>query len=159
MILLACNAGYGNTDLSTLPKAAVDLDGGWVTYARPKTGAPRRAKLWGETIQTIRSVLAKRRDDGPTVFITQTGNHSKSCCTNWRQFDRRGPGQRSELPQRFVDPLVDLIPETEGSFEFVLLESRDPLEQLRPRVLVDDLLPFQEGVDIVGIPLGFPEDR
>ena len=42
MILMGINCGYGESDLATLPRSAVDLDGGWVTHARPKTGAPRR---------------------------------------------------------------------------------------------------------------------
>jgi len=60
MILLGINCGYGQTDISALPMAAVDLDGGWATFPRPKTGVPRRAKLWEETVQAVREYLAQR---------------------------------------------------------------------------------------------------
>ncbi len=43
MILLGVNCGFGNADVGTLPLSALDLDGGWVDYPRPKTGVPRRA--------------------------------------------------------------------------------------------------------------------
>ena len=79
MILLGGNCGYGNTDVATLPLAALDLDGGWVDHARPKTGAPRRCPLWPETVQALRKAIAKRpkpKDpaDDRLVFLTQQGN-------------------------------------------------------------------------------------
>src|SRR5262249_3082440 len=45
MVLLGVNAGFGNSDVAGLPLAAVDLEGGWLDYARPKTGVPRRCSL------------------------------------------------------------------------------------------------------------------
>ena len=60
MILLGINCAYGQADISALPTAAVDLDAGWATFPRPKTGVPRRAKLWGETVAAIREYLAQR---------------------------------------------------------------------------------------------------
>lgn len=60
MILLGINGGLGNTDVSLLPIAALDLDGGWLDYARAKTAIPRRIPLWPETVQALREVLAKR---------------------------------------------------------------------------------------------------
>lgn len=79
MILLGVNAGYGNTDLARLPKSKVDLIGGWVTFPRPKTGAVRRAKLWPETVDALKAVLAKPRKpidaaDADLVFLTEHGN-------------------------------------------------------------------------------------
>src|SRR5262245_4412681 len=38
MVLLGINCGFGNADCGTLPMSAVNLDGGWVDYPRPKTG-------------------------------------------------------------------------------------------------------------------------
>jgi len=61
MILLGVNAGLGNTDVGQLGMRHLDLDGGWLNYPRPKTGIDRRAKLWPETVEAIRKVLAKRR--------------------------------------------------------------------------------------------------
>ena len=46
MILLGINCGFGNGDCGHLPLSAVDLDGGWIDYPRPKTGIARRCKLW-----------------------------------------------------------------------------------------------------------------
>ena len=43
MILLGVNAGFGNNDVATIPTAALDLTGNWVTFARPKNGIPRPA--------------------------------------------------------------------------------------------------------------------
>jgi integrase len=61
MILLATNCGYGNNDCATLTFRALDLDGGWVTHARPKTGIDRRCPLWPETVAAIKNAIEKRR--------------------------------------------------------------------------------------------------
>jgi len=50
MILLGVNCGFGNHDVATLPREAIDLDGGWVNYPRPKTEVDRRCPLWPETV-------------------------------------------------------------------------------------------------------------
>jgi integrase len=78
MLLLGINAGFGNGDCANLPLAALDLDGGWVNYPRPKTGINRRCPLWPETVQALREVLAKRRvpkkeEHACLVFITKYG--------------------------------------------------------------------------------------
>jgi integrase len=75
MILLALNAGFGNGDCASLPRAAVDLESGWIDFPRPKTGVGRRAALWPETIEALRNVLAERREPKEPVharlfFIT-----------------------------------------------------------------------------------------
>src|SRR5215470_10000031 len=46
MILLGVNCGFGNADVGTLPLSALDLNSGWVSYPRPKTGVTRRCWLW-----------------------------------------------------------------------------------------------------------------
>ena len=78
MILLGVNAGFGNADVGLLPLAALDLDGGWVNYPRPKTGMPRRCALWPETVTALRDALAERRqpkkeEHSGLVFITSKG--------------------------------------------------------------------------------------
>ena len=78
MIYLGINAGFGNNDCATLTFSALDLDGGWHNHPRPKTGIPRRCKLWPETIEAIRAAIAKRRKPADAayadlVFITQHG--------------------------------------------------------------------------------------
>jgi integrase len=78
MILLGVNAGFGNADCGTLPLSALDLDGGWVTFPRPKTGVPRRCPLWPETVAAIRDALADRPEPkdpaaAGLVFVTRYG--------------------------------------------------------------------------------------
>jgi integrase len=78
MILLAINCGMGNHDLATLPVHKMDLDRGWHTFGRPKTGVERRCPLWPETVEALRIVLASRhkpRDesDADLVFLTRNG--------------------------------------------------------------------------------------
>lgn len=78
MILLAINAGFGNSDCGQLPIEAVDLTGGWLDYPRPKNGIPRRCKLWPETIDAVQAYLAKRKhpaDDkhAGLMFVTSRG--------------------------------------------------------------------------------------
>ena len=78
ILLLGINAGYGNSDVGNLPMSAVNLDTGWITYPRPKTGIPRRCPLWPETVEALREALAKRpkpKDpaDAGLLFLTQRG--------------------------------------------------------------------------------------
>jgi integrase len=78
MILLGVNCGFGNSDCGTLPLAALDLDGGWVNYHRPKTGISRRCPLWPETVAALREWLNKRPEtkdptDAGLVFVTKYG--------------------------------------------------------------------------------------
>ncbi|HZY87257.1 MAG TPA: tyrosine-type recombinase/integrase [Gemmataceae bacterium] len=78
MILLGINCGFGNADCATLPLSALDLDGGWVNYPRPKTGIGRRCPLWPETVAALREALAKRPEpkaegDAGLVFVTKYG--------------------------------------------------------------------------------------
>jgi integrase len=78
MMLLAINCGLGNADCGRLPKNALDLERGWLDYARLKTGMPRRCPLWPETIAAIKNAMARRREpkkpaDDELVFITRTG--------------------------------------------------------------------------------------
>lgn len=78
MILLAINCGYGNTDVSGLPWSAVDLEAGWVSFPRNKTGASRRAKLWPVTVKALKEWQPKRPEpknavDAGLVFLTVRG--------------------------------------------------------------------------------------
>jgi len=79
MILLACNAAYGQTDCANMPTTALDLAGGWVNFPRPKTAVARRAALWPETIEALRAVMQKKRTtpkdaaNAGLFFITREG--------------------------------------------------------------------------------------
>jgi integrase len=88
MILLGINCGFGNGDCGRLPLSALDLEGGWADFPRPKTGINRRCPLWPETVQAIRDVLARRKGpkdkaDADLVFITRCGDSwDKDTSTN-----------------------------------------------------------------------------
>ncbi len=78
MVLLGVNCALGNTDLALLPIAAVDLEGGWLDYARAKTAIARRIPLWPETVAAIKAVLDVRRtpkskEDSALLFVSPHG--------------------------------------------------------------------------------------
>jgi len=78
MALLAINCGFGNSDCGQLPIEAVDLNGAWIDFPRPKTGIPRQCKLWPETVDALRAWLVKRKkptDDKHAclIFVTTFG--------------------------------------------------------------------------------------
>lgn len=78
MILLGINCGFGQTDCSTVPKAAFDLAKGWVDFPRPKTAIERRCSIWKETITAVRTAIearpkAKRPEFDERVFLTKYG--------------------------------------------------------------------------------------
>ncbi|HBJ36724.1 MAG TPA: hypothetical protein DDZ51_18600 [Planctomycetaceae bacterium] len=78
MILLGINAAMGNRDCGELEFRHIDLESGWITYARSKTGIARRAQLWPETIEALQAVIAKRRQPADKslrqrVLLTRCG--------------------------------------------------------------------------------------
>ena len=78
MVLLGCNAGFGNTDIASLPQAAVDLETGWIDFPRPKTEVNRRIPLWRETVEALREAIAIRPQpvdpaDADLCFLTSRG--------------------------------------------------------------------------------------
>jgi integrase len=78
MILLGVNCGFGNNDCATLTFSALEMEAGWHNHPRPKTGVPRRGKLWPETIDALRAAIAKRRKpkdaaNADLIFITKAG--------------------------------------------------------------------------------------
>lgn len=78
MVLLGVNCAFGQSDVSSLPIRAVDLDGGWLDFPRPKTGVDRRIPLWPETREAIRDWLPARPKpsnaaDAGLVFLTRFG--------------------------------------------------------------------------------------
>jgi integrase len=98
MILLGINAGFGNTDVASLPQSAVDLDSGWADFPRPKTEIPRRVPLWPETITAIESASAVRpksagKSENALCFLTVQGNR-------WvRVQEKRSTGNEADSDQ------------------------------------------------------------
>ncbi len=79
MVLLGINCGFGNTDVASLTREALDLRDGWHTFPRPKNQNPRRCALWPETVQALKDVAKKRpspkdRSDADLVFVTKYGH-------------------------------------------------------------------------------------
>ena len=78
-ILLGINAGLGNSDCAGLQHSHLDLQRGWLDYPRDKTGLPRRAPLWPETIEAlnvaakVRKPKAKLSEDANCVFLNRRG--------------------------------------------------------------------------------------
>lgn len=78
MILLGINCGFGNADCGNLPLSALDLEAGWVTFPRPKTGIARRAPLWPETVEALKQAIVdrptpKKAEHAGLVFVTKYG--------------------------------------------------------------------------------------
>ncbi|MBX3447954.1 MAG: hypothetical protein KF777_00255 [Planctomycetaceae bacterium] len=78
MILAGLNCAFGNTDISTLTQSALDLENGWVEFARQKTGVRRRIPLWPETIEALKAAIAERPEpadpaDSDRVFLNNKG--------------------------------------------------------------------------------------
>ncbi|MFH1265504.1 MAG: hypothetical protein ABIK89_07220, partial [Planctomycetota bacterium] len=59
-IFLGLNCAFGPADLARIPRKAIDLESGWITYARPKTGVDRKVKLWPETVASVEEVWASQ---------------------------------------------------------------------------------------------------
>lgn len=94
-ILLGINCGLGNSDCANLTQRVANLESGWLDFPRPKTGIPRRCKLWPETVAAIETAIEVRpapfdRADASLCFLTSHGRplvwHSlkegKHCQTN-----------------------------------------------------------------------------
>ncbi len=84
MILLGINCGMGQSDLATLPINRLNLQRGWHSYERPKTGTDRRCPLWPETIKALNDALADRPsprapEDAELVFVTMHGRRWVRC--------------------------------------------------------------------------------
>lgn len=70
MILMAVNCGFGNGDCAQLTWQWLDLENGWHTYPRPKTGENRKAKLWPVTVEALRNL--RHGDVGSDLVFTTT---------------------------------------------------------------------------------------
>jgi integrase len=67
-VLLGLNGGFVGRDCGTLPRNAIDLENGFIDYARPKTGVQRRIPLWSQTVEALKAAMAT---EGDLAFATQ----------------------------------------------------------------------------------------
>ncbi|MCL4205542.1 MAG: tyrosine-type recombinase/integrase [Pirellulaceae bacterium] len=79
MVYLGVNCGLGNSDVANLPISAIDFEGGWLNFPRPKTEIARKCKLWPETITALQAAIEQRPKpknpaDSQMVFLTVQGN-------------------------------------------------------------------------------------
>jgi len=92
MVLLGVNCGFGNSDIASLPIAAVDFKAGWVDFPRVKTEIPRRVPLWPETLAALQAAIEARpkpatRDAAGLCFLTTRGH--VRCCYVEHRFGRQ----------------------------------------------------------------------
>ncbi|MEN9222259.1 MAG: hypothetical protein Q6M04_07455 [Thermostichus sp. BF3_bins_97] len=57
------NSAFGNTDFGRLEFEHVDMNRGWVTLPRSKTGKLRRCPLWPETIAAVQESIDILREE------------------------------------------------------------------------------------------------
>lgn len=130
MVLLAANSAFGQSDLASLPTRSVNLETGWVDFARVKTAVPRRIPLWPETIEAIREWLtqrpkAKNPGDNDLLFLTVRG-------ARWVKVSANG-APKDAIGQEFDKTLRKLKLKRPGlafyalrhTFETIAGESRD----------------------------------
>ncbi len=89
--LLGINCGFGPTDCATLPIDAVELANGWIRWARVKTETDRNCPLWPETIEALKTSLARRPtpqagNEGLFLLLPDGGSWSNENNTIQRRF-------------------------------------------------------------------------
>ena len=82
IVFLAINAAYGPSDIANVRRS--DIHDGKITMARTKTGKPRVAFLWQETVQAIKDYLYYERP-----AMTTDGNDLLFINSNQRSWSRK----------------------------------------------------------------------
>jgi integrase len=154
MILLGVNSGFGNADCGTLPLSALDLDRGWISYHRPKTGVHRRCPLWRETVDALRAVLARRKepknpDHAGLVFLTLQGGpwHKTDSIDNTlskemrKLLDRLGiNGQRNFYALRHTFETVGGDAKDQPAVDLIMGHARDDMATVYRERISDERL-------------------
>jgi integrase len=153
MLLLGINCGFGNSDCGNLPMSALNLDGGWIDYPRPKTGISRRCPLWPETVQAMREALAcrpqhKSEDHAGLVFITKYGGPwakdtpDSTLSKEMRKLlDRLGiNGHRNFYTLRHVFRTVGDEAKDQPAIDFLMGHSRDDMASVYRERIGDERL-------------------
>lgn len=149
MILLGINAGFGNSDIGSLPIASLGLDRGWIEFPRPKTGIARRCPLWPETVAALREWIALRpaTDDGEIVFVTRRGfSWAKRKADSPVSKEFRKLADRLKLPGSFYWLRHTFQTAADGSRDFVAVRlimghvGSDIADEYRERIEDERLL-------------------
>ncbi|MEI8195828.1 MAG: tyrosine-type recombinase/integrase [Phycisphaerae bacterium] len=74
MILLGINAGFGQTDIATLQRNAVNFDKMTIELDRNKTGVRRIVPLWQETVDALKAYQRPHAAHPELFFVTHWGN-------------------------------------------------------------------------------------
>lgn len=105
-MLLTINCGLGNRDCAKLESKHINFAKGWLDDPRPKTGVKRRAKLWPETVETLKLVLDDRktpkktqRGDDYGSAASEPGNVGRPTCFRARFFQTLGCQTLGRLPR------------------------------------------------------------
>lgn len=155
MILLGVNAGLGNTDLGSLTRKAVDLKKGVLDFPRPKTGIPRRALLWPETVEAIKQALKVRPephdpDAEDLVFVTRFGR-------SWVRMKPPGARSKRRAPAIPVDSIglefgkvarATGLAQPGRSFYALRHTFRTIADEVNDRPAIDLIMGHQDGNDI-----------
>jgi integrase len=129
-ILVGINCAYGNTDVGRLTIDALDLDGGWAEFPRPKTKVNRRAKLWPETVAALKEVIGQRTDG--LVFLSRSGTPLVKDTAK---------GRKDLVTIRFASLLDDLEMRREGKGFYRLRHSfRTVADGCRDLVAIDAVM-------------------
>lgn len=138
MILLAANGALGQSDISALPKRAMNLKSGWLDYPREKTGVPRRIPLWPETVKAVQEAIARRpapkdQADADLVFLTRCGQR-------WVKYNEGGT-PADALGQEFAKLLVELkIKRPRISFYAIRHSWRTVADETRDFPAIDQIM-------------------
>ncbi|MBK8914521.1 MAG: tyrosine-type recombinase/integrase [Phycisphaerales bacterium] len=106
-IFLGINGGFGNTDCSALPVAAVDLKGGVIDFERPKTAVRRVVPLWPETIDAIQIALNGLMPKAATPAARELVFRSERGFPLVRQIVRREGNEIKKVT--YIDRLSDWV--------------------------------------------------
>jgi integrase len=104
MVMLGINSALGNADVAGLSFKHINLETGWLDYARKKTGIGRRCKLWGQTVEALKAAIKARprprsKEGENLIFINDRG----------LPFVRMTPKSRTDLISvQFADLLKSL---------------------------------------------------
>jgi integrase len=104
MLLLGINCGMGNTDVANLRIEDLELEGGWYESRRSKTSVRRCSKLWPETVDALRVVLARRfkhrdKSDAGLVFITRYGRSYRDQAAITHEFQSVKEASKIKTPK------------------------------------------------------------